>query len=299
MSDNCGKVVAFGGRSSFNSLMAQVIGVSLIKNGTSSFVAATFIAPDTWKTLIAGVAGMNALPLSIKRGFENTTPEVSMEESNLGFKEQTTLPIPSLKGYLDGSYCDYRVLNKLNGQEFEVVLHLKDGSQFGTKGSGTEVEGFKATCHFYFGIPLAENRMQSYPIWVNFESYDEFENGYLATPNYTLRNLLNFIPVGMNFETIVALSSSTATVSVTKRGDGSPVEGLVAADFSVLSSNAPDCSVLSLVETGGGVYVLTIQRLASSVPAALASGEFAIVQATQDDATYYTYSSNLVTFTQS
>lgn len=296
MSDICGKVVAFGGRSSFNSLMAQVIGISLIKDG-NTFTKTTFVSGTAWNVLIAGVAGMNALPLSIKRGFENTTPEVAMEESNLGFKEQTNLPIPSLKGYLDGSFCDYKVLNELNGQEFDVVLHLKDGTQLGTA-EGTTVQGMRATVHTYFGLPLAENRMQSYPIWINFDSYDEFQSLYVAKPTYSLRTLLGYIPVGMRLETTVALSGDTATVFVTTRGDGSPVTGLVAADFTVLQSNAPDCDVLSLVESGGGVYVLTIQRLSSTVPDELASGEYAIVQATKDDTTYITYASNQENFVQ-
>lgn len=300
MSNNCGKLKAFAGRSSFNSLMAQVIGVSLIKEG-NPFTKQSFIAPSAWETLISAIAtGMNAMPLSITRGFENTTPEVSLEESNLGKKEQTTLPIPSMKGYLNGSYCDYKTLNALNGQEFEVVLHLQDGDQFATSGVGvTAIEGLKATVHFYFGLPLAENRMQSYPIWISFESYEEFMNGYVAQPTYTFRNLLAYIPVGLKMETTAALSTDEATVFVTKRGDGTPVLGLEAGDFSVLSSNVPDPDVLSLVESGGGYYVLTIQRLSSSVPAALESGEWVTVQATDDDSTLYTYASDLETFLQS
>lgn len=298
MSEFCGKLIVFAGRSSFNSLMAQVIGISLVKSG-NAFTRLTFISSSEWQTLIALVDAMNALPLSIKRGFENTTSEVAMEESNVGFKEQTNLPIPSLKGYVDGNYCDYRNLNKLNGQEFEVVLHLKDGMQLGTQEVGsTAVEGLKATVHFYFGLPLAENRMQSYPIWINFESYEEFLNLYVVKPTYTLRKLLSYIPVGMNVETTVALSGTAATIFVTTRGDGAPVTGLDADDMNILASNADDVGITAVVESGGGFYIIDIEKDIGDTPADLDTGEYATLQVNQDDATNYTHASNSETFTQ-
>jgi len=204
-----------------------------------------------------------------------------------------------MKGYVSGSFCDYQTLLGLNGQSFDVVLHLKDGGQYGTNEVNTlVVSGFKATINTYFGIPLAENRMQSYPLWINFESYDEFLNGYLVNPTYTFRSILDYVPVGMALGVTRLLSTSTADVKVTNRSTGEVIIGLLAADFSSISSNAADVDITSASDGGDGTYVLTIQKAAGTTPADLGSGEYAVIQATQDDSTNYTYASNLITLIQ-
>ena len=289
---NCGTIVAFAGRSDFNSLMSEVIGVSLIKKG-NTFTDATFIQSANWHTKIADLsAGMVALPLSIKRGFENTTPEVAFETAtSTGFQEQTTQPVPSLKGYVDGSYCDYKQLMALNGHSFEVVLHLKDGTIFATRNDALVVRGFKATVNTYFGIPLAENRMQSYPLWINFEYLDEFQGGYIDNPDWTFRALLDFIPVGLSAKVTTRLTT-TAVIKVVNRATGAGYEGLVVGDFTVLSSSSDAVTVSVCVDDGSGQYTITVIEDTGGAPSALDSGEWAIVQATNDDATYITYVTN-------
>jgi len=290
----CGNVVAFAGRSDFNSLMSEVIGVSLIKKG-STFTDATFIQSANWHTKIADLsAGMVALPLSIKRGFENTTPEVTFETAtSTGFTEQTTQPVPSLKGYVDGSYCDYKQLMALNGHSFNVVLHLKDGSLFATRDDALVVKGFRATINTYFGLPLAENRMQSYPIWINFEYMDEFNNGYVDNPDWTFRALLDFMPVGLSMKVTTRLTT-TAVVKVTNRATGAGYEGLVVGDFAELASNTDNVTVSVCVDDGSGQYTLTVVEDTAGLPTALDSGEWVDIQATNDDATYITYVTNVL-----
>jgi len=290
----CGNVVAFAGRSDFNSLMSEVIGVTLIKKG-NTFTDATFIQSANWHTKVADLsAGMVALPLSIKRGFENTTPEVTFETAaSTGFQEQTTQPVPSLKGYVDGSYCDYKTLQGLNGHSFNVVLHLKDGSLYATRDAALVIKGFRATVNTYFGLPLAENRQQSYPIWINFEYMDEFEDGYVDNPDWTFRDILDFLPVGLNVKVTTRLTT-TAVVKVTNRATGAGYEGLIVGDWSVLSTNTDNVTVSVCSDDGSGVYTLTLVEDTAGSPTALDSGEWADVQATNDDATYITYVTNVV-----
>jgi len=292
----CGTVVAFAGRSDFNSLLPEIIGVSLIKAG-NTFTDTTFITESTWKTLISASAGMLALPLSLKRGFENTTPEVAFETSNLGFNEQTTQPIPSIKGYLDGNYCDYKTYMALNGQSFNVVLHLKDGSQFATRDSSLVVKGFKATVHTYFGVPQAENRMQSYPIWVNFESLDEFVDGYLDNPSYTFRALLDYVPIGLGLKVITAYTAGVVVVKVITRGTGAGYAGLLLTDWVELAANTDDTQVTAMTDDGSGQYSLTIKTDASGTPANMTTGQYLEFQAQDINGGFIDYASNKIRVT--
>jgi len=291
MSGTCGSVVAFAGRSDFNSLLPEIIGVSLIKAG-NTFTDATFITESTWKTLISASAGMLAYPLSLKRGFENTTPEVTFETSNLGFQEQTTQPIPAIKGFLDGSYCDYKQYLALNGQSFNVVLHLKDGSQFATRDSSLVVKGFKATVHTYFGVPQAENRMQSYPIWVNFESYDEFVDGYIDTPSYTFRALLDYVPIALNIKVITAYTAGVVVVKVTVRSTGAGFAGLVLTDWVELAANTDDTQVTAATDDLSGQYSLTIKTDADGSPANMTSGQYLVFQGQEITGGFITYTTH-------
>lgn len=296
MSGTCGTVVAFAGRSDFNSLLPEIIGVSLIKDG-NTFTDATFITESTWKTLISASAGMLALPLSLKRGFENTTPEVTFETSNLGFSEQTTQPIPSIKGYLDGSYCDYKTYMELNGQSFNVVLHLKDGSQFATRDTSLVVKGFKATVHTYFGVSQAENRMQSYPLWVNFESYDEFMDGYLDNPTYTFRDLLDYVPIALNIKVVTAYAAGVVVVKVTNRATGAGFEGLILTDWVELAANTDDTQITAMTDDLSGQYSLTIKSDAGGTPDNLTTGQYLEFQAQEITGGYITYATHKIRVT--
>jgi len=292
----CGKVVAFAGRSDFNSLLPEIIGVSLIKSG-NTFTDTTFITESTWKTLISASAGMLALPLSLKRGFENTTPEVTFETSNIGFTEQTTQPVPAIKGYLDGSYCDYKTYMALNGQSFNVVLHLKDGSQFATRDSALVVKGFKATVHTYFGVSQAENRMQSYPLWVNFESYDEFNDGYIDKPSYTFRDLLDYVPIGLNIKVTTAYAAGVVIVKVTNRSTGAGYEGLLLTDWIELDANTDDTQITAMVDDLSGQYSLTIKTDAGGSPANMSAGQFLEFQAQDINTGFIVYATNSIKVT--
>ena len=285
--------VAFAGYGSYDSLLEKVQGISAIKL-LNPFTDLTFVDLATWRVLIAGVAGMKALPISIKRGYENTTEDIVIEKSNLGKGEVTDNPVPSMIGYVDGSKCDYKTLQALNGQQFDFVLHLKGGGQAGTRNNLLATSGLRGTLFTRTNLPLAEDRQKSYPVYIMFDEIGDFENMVVAYPGYTFRQLTDYRPIGLSMVYETIYTASVAVVQINLRSDGSFLEGLLAADFEVIATNAPDCAVLSLTDDLTGQYSLTVQRLSSTVPATLASGEWAWIQATDDDAVYNTHASNLI-----
>lgn len=291
---NCAKhPIAFAGYGTLNALLEKVQGATLIKPG-NTFTATTFISAATWRTLIAAVAGMNALPLSTKRGYENTTEDLPLETSNLGMKEKTDDPLPSMIGYLEGSYCDYKTIKALDGQSFDVVLHLKNGVQYASQNAALAVKGFRATIYTRHNLPLVETRQNSYPVYIVFDSIEEFENDVVAQPPYTFRTILDYRPAGLNVVVTTVLTTDTIIINVTNRSDGTPKTGLLAADFEIIATNAPDVNVDSIVDNLDGSYDLVVQRLSGSVPADLEAGEFAWIQTTADDATYITFAGNQI-----
>ncbi|MBW2610664.1 MAG: hypothetical protein JRC68_10035, partial [Deltaproteobacteria bacterium] len=291
---NCApKPIAFAGYGSFNSLLEKIQGVSAIKIG-NTFTDLTFVDLATWRTLIAGVAGMLAFPISTKRGYDNTTDDLAIEKSNLGFGEVVDNPLPSMIGYIDGSICDYKTVQVMNGQSFDFVLHLKGGAQAGTRNDQLVTAGLRGTVYTRQNLPLAEDRQKSYPVYIMFDEISEFENMVVVNPTYTFRQLTDYRPIGLSMFYKTIYTESVAVVQINLRTDGSFLEGLTAPDWEVISTNGPDVAVLSIVDDLTGQYSLTVQRLSSTVPAALEAGEWAWIQVTDDDESYITHSSNLI-----
>jgi len=112
----------------------------------------------------------------------------------------------------------------------------------------------------------------------------------VINPDFNFSDVQDYSPAGLDIRitTAYVISTGVVIVKVTARGSGAGVTGLVIADFEILSSNAPPTVAVSALDDDGlGQYTLTIQ----SEAAPFASGEYAIIQPSDEDATptYLTY----------
>lgn len=293
---NCATIPKqFQGRSGVDSIIDKIDAVTLAEKG-NTFTKTNIITLPSWKTLISGVAGgMKAITLKFSRGYENTTEDLPVETSNTGYKEPTDEPLPSMTGYLSGSFCDYQTLIGLFGESYDVFLHLKNGSIYATQNSSLNIAGFRARVFTRKNIPLVDTRLNSYPLYIMFDDISQFNYSkqYKVQPNFTLTDLFDVVPVGLGFDQLSAYASGVVTTKVFKRSDGSGLAGLTADDYYIIDTNAPDVDVTSIVDKTTGEYDLTIKKNAGTTPIDLVAGEYAWVQARNDDGTNYTYASNL------
>ena len=289
----------FAGLADCQKLMQKVIGIALTEKGTT-FTKATFIAEATWNANIASVTtatrNTTVLPFT---NYERTTSDATVNETNLGFKDKDTDPAPSMVGWLDISYCDYKTLFSLEGTAFDVVLFLQDNTQFASQKSDLTIKGFRAKINVRKDLPPSDNSQSSYPVEINFRSAREFENGYIDIPDHTFDDVLDMVPVGLSLSVTTALNATTgvAVVQVNKRCTDTGQAGLVLADWEVLASNGtPTVGVTVMVDDTQGQYTLTINEGVGGTPGALEAGEWAIIQCSDEDAgpTYLTYLSNVL-----
>jgi len=278
-------------------LMEKMNGGSLQHKGVT-WTDTTAVDSTTWRGLIAALteAARTVLMTPIN-GFDNTTDDVEIVTSQLGKKSVTSKPIPSGVIYLDASICDYKQLHALEDTWFEFVPFYQDGTYWMTRKSDGNLKGFRCKIATKAGLP-PEDKSQSFPMYLMFDNYAEFENVVVVKPDFTFNDLLDYSAVGLDIRITTAYAAGDVVVKITKRGSGDGLTGLAVADFEVLKSNAePTVAVTVVTDDGLGQYTLTIKKDNDGTPANLASGEYAIIQASDDDATYVTYLSHSVKVT--
>jgi len=158
----------FAGLGNCQKLLSKVVGIGVTLKGTT-WTDATFITAASWKAAIASSTPATrtayVLPLKV---YEKTTDAPGIETSNLGIKDITSNPAPSMVGYIDASACDYQTIHSLTGTKFEVVLFLADGTMVGTRTAAGTIKGFRAILGTRGDLPNADNAQQSYPSKVLF-----------------------------------------------------------------------------------------------------------------------------------
>jgi|GEM_PF-1996663 len=288
----------FSGLSDVICKLGKVNGFILTDKGTT-FSDTTFVTESTHHLGIASAtaANRNSMVYPVLN-YENTTDDVAIQTSNLGFKDTDGKPVPSALFYIDVNAKDYATLQGLEGKLFDVILFTDEGKQIGTRKSISSVKGLRAKIAFKYGLPKSDNGQLQYAVYMFFRAQDEFENLVFAAPSYSFSDLVDFVPVGLDVRIITAYVAGTFTtvMKVTKRSTGLGHTGLAAADFEILESDvAPAPAVVtSIVDNGLGSYDVLMKDSTPVTPLALASGEYYRMQVSDDDGTYVTYLSNVI-----
>lgn len=286
----------FGGWSSCAALMEKMNGGSLQDKGVT-WTDTTAVASSTWHGLIAALTeSARTVLMTPINAFENTTDDVEITTSQLGKKSITGKPIPSGLIHLDASICDYKQLHVLEDTWFEFVPFFQDGSYWMTRKTDGTLKGFRCKVGTKAGLP-PEDKSMSYPMYLFFDNYAEFEDVVVVSPDFNFSDLMDYSAVGLEFRVTTAMAAGDVVVQVNKRGSGDAMTGLAIADFEVVKSNgAPAVTITVLVEDGMGQYTLTVK---DGDAANLSSGEYVVLQASDDDASYVTYLSSNLKITQS
>ena len=288
----------FAGLSDVICKLGKINGIMLTEKGTT-FTDTTFEAESTHHAAIAAIASAsrNSMVYPVIN-YENTTDDVTVQTSNLGFKDTDGKPLPSMLLHIDVGVGDYQTLKGLEGKLFDVVLFTDQMQQLGTrKTTISTIKGFRAKIAFKYDLPKSDNGQLQFAMYVFFRAQNEFENLVFVNPDYSFADLVDFVPIGLDLRVTTAYNTSTGIVVVkaTVRSTGLGKTGLLAADFEILESvcDLAPAVVTSLTDDGLGYYSILIQD-STGTPENLAAGEWYKMQASDEDATptYNTYQSN-------
>lgn len=281
----------YSGLSDCEMLFKDVIGAMIMDKGQTLSDAA---AKATYTAIFAGTASQTGMYVPIGRGYQNNTAEPERTTTQVGFTEKVSDPLPMLVGFLDRSYCDYRTLYGIDNQDKDVVLFLKSGKVWHSKNSAGSKIGFRAKISVRKNAPSADNSVENFPIYMDFKYIEDLDNAEITTLNFSVKELNDAVPVGLNMSLVTAYTAGDVVVDITKRCTLTPFADITdAASFEVLytesGSTDLDIDVTSAPLTSAeiGRYTLTIQRNASSTPADLTKGVW--IRAVEDDGTNLTY----------
>jgi hypothetical protein len=285
----------FNSWSACQSLLKRMNGGFLqIKGGTWTDTTAVDLA--TWHTAISSVTTANRLllPLPIL-SFENTTDAPEILTAPFGKKSKGNNPIPSGIVYLDASLCDYKYLHDLENIKYEFIPTFEDGTMWMSRKAAGTLKGFRCDVATVAGLPPSDAN-QSYPLHIFFDNYSEFKNVVvISDQQFSFNDLMDYMPVALDMRITTAMNAGVVNVLVTVRGTDEGKTGLAAADFEVMKSNAtPTVVVTAVTDSGLGNYAVTIKKDNDGTPANMAAGDYAYLQASDDDSTYVTYLSNSI-----
>jgi len=274
-------------------MFRRVKAIEITDKGISNTVA-QFPTLAAHKTIVAADGAVTGILIDFSRGYEKTTDEPEVTTSNLGFKEKTFDPPPSLTGYANISMCDYKTFFDADGKEFDVRLYLNDGKWMGTMQSDGTVKGFRATLMVAYDLPPSDNAQQSFKFMIYFQDVEEFKTYHVTDSAFRLSELKDVIPEGIDITLNTAYTAGDVIVNTKKRCTDELFSDFDATtNWVVVETNADDVDV-TVVSTTAGVNTLTIKKDSSGTPANLDSGDYAIIQGVDNaGGSYYEYVSNL------
>ena len=153
------------------------------------------------------------------------------------------------------------------------------------------MKGFRCTIGLVMDFP-PDDKALSFPVYVFFDSYAEFENVVQVSPTFTFDDILNYSPPAIDVSITTAYTGGDVIVRALYRGSGLPATGLdQVTDWETMGSTLATLlpvSVTVVSEGGQGAYTLTIKKDTGGTPVNLAATDTVTLQAHDDDATLLT-----------
>jgi hypothetical protein len=226
-------------------------------------------------------------------GTEPTNAEPVTETTGFGDNIITAENTPSLLAYAEMNACDFKeILSAYKGGSYNVAFVLGDGTIM-LADKLTSLAGFKTQVFAHrFGVPGRENQTQQFRITFNFLKGEEFDN-YKAVPvNYTIDEVADLIPLGLQADINTAYNTGTGVI-VLDVYTRCVVDSLKAGTMTAELDKGTKGLVITATPTddGNGQYTVTVLVGGATQ---LAAGEYAIFRLVSKTGLIYEEISNAI-----
>lgn len=209
-------------------------------------------------------------------------------------------PVPSFEFMLDSNACDFKeILNTLEGGNYGVFFEMQDGTIEGhVDQSGNEIGYFKpftAQVKSYTKGAQEIDSNEAFKLYVNFKKYAQVKNYFLFNPAWGVDELVEAMPIGLAMIKTAVYASGDQAVNIKVRC-ASGLTGLVVADFEATTggkTNVSTPAITAVTDSGGGNYLLTVQKDAS--PVNLVTGDLVTLRVKKLVSTDVTHVSGWIT----
>ena len=228
----------------------------IITDSDIVFTEAEFKLLSEWKTMIQ--EDLSVWIPSMAEGYDSSTPDPTINTTQTGRQVMTNKPPPSGVFYLRTNICDYNeVMRGLDSQTKRVFFVLADGTIVGYRSTtANEVMGFQAEVNaFTKGIPSPDAIENSFPLYINFMNYFEFENQYAYEPDWGVQaELPSAMPQSYSMRFISGVQATATIVCYIYERCGDAAAGLVIADIEVISDTLTDATVTAVTDNSDGTW---------------------------------------------
>ncbi len=192
-------------------------------------------------------------------GVEDNSKAVAYEDTNLAYLEADNGQY-RYRLMISKSICMHKATFSHKRSDGRVFLIDKKNQLFGTKGVDGKFKGFKLQLlnpeNLMIGVDGSVATKS--PIQIALDDTGEInENGYTVKAGSVISSLVPLADVTLTL--VGSVSATTIVVDVKASCDGTPITGLVVADFALTETDGDPQTITSAVEstTVEGRYTLT------------------------------------------
>lgn len=252
-----------------------------LTNGFDSLVLAGNI--NSWRVMLQET--LTAFIFKKVSNFENRTSDAGSVEPDISKVEIfVDTPPPKYTFYLQSNFCDYKdVLGTIGiNANYLVAYFLNDGQIMLVDGLDGSIDGFGSLVSAITKGSVKEIE-NSFPMFVNHTNYADFVNAVLIDPEWTVDDLLAYVPAGANLRATGAYDTVAGTITVQlndRCGLGITGEtddtNFAIAPFPRTNVSTPVITSVAPISGVDGGYTFTLDK--DAVPASLEVGDQFVFQ---------------------
>jgi hypothetical protein len=244
---------------------------------------------ENQRVLIQETEKLIVLPV---RGMEVTGSEVQVTTDPYGDNLITGETSGGLRAYVKTNACDFKeMLQTFKGGTYRVGAFLDDGSVYLSQ-DGDGVRGIKSNLYAEaLNMPTQDGADQQFVLRVDFQSIDEIRDFKIIPVNYTINELLDYVPVGLSMS-VTAISTTSFTATVTTRCTSTPFTSDLT--FEPISGMG-NVEVPSFTPTNNADGTYTVVTTKDTVPTSFAAGDYQKFRAVAKTGAVIDYVTNVET----
>jgi len=209
---------------------------------SKTFTETTFVQLANWTTEFQ--TNFAAWMPNDVMTYDDTTDDPTINTAGLGRKVLTRKGTPSGIFYIDSNVCNYNsVIKNFEGGTYRAIFVLEDGTLMGYGAqtvAGRVIKGFKCTVDSLAGFPSIDTHENSYPIFIQCHSTQEFKFRYFDKPTAAWDALIDLPAlnwIGVSILQLVSYVVTTEAYEIAIRQPcGQNIATIVLADIDVISS---------------------------------------------------------------